>query len=440
MPSTLRRTARITVRTPVGPVDLTVTDDAPAADVLRVLGPSLRSVPAGEGGWELVDARGGALPPAALMRSCGLRDGDVLLLRPREHPVVEAPVDDLAATVRDQVGMPPETGVATGFLIAGLLLPAVAALMLLLCDVSTTAVAIGALVTGALVPSALGGRTPVTGPVGSVSAAVGATLLALPSVASPAPAMWLGSVAALLAGGVSSRRAAGWVASTPIAWATAAVVLAPACVAGVLGAEITDPRALAPTMVAVLIVLDRAGAVASRTSGLGRLDDLVVAGRAVSEGEVAAAVRRATHDLGAVVGVCAVAGVVVPCVLAFGGTAACLFAVGSAAMLALQSRHLVRPWHVAPVLAAGVTGAVGALVAATLAVKEVGAPALVAAGVVLLTAAAGTLHAGIPEVTASRLRRSADLAHRIGVVVLPLMLAGVFDLYRVLWGMFASTP
>ncbi|MFH9618724.1 type VII secretion integral membrane protein EccD [Streptomyces pratensis] len=126
---------RLTVRVPAKSIDLAVPADVPVADllpaVLRYAGDNLEEAGIDHGGWVLQRLGGEPLDEERTLDSYGLRDGDILYLRPRTEALPEVHLDDLvdgiSTTMRDHpFGWTPKVsrwvllGIATALLIGGI--------------------------------------------------------------------------------------------------------------------------------------------------------------------------------------------------------------------------------------------------------------------------------------------------------------------------------
>lgn len=127
---------RLTVRVPAKSIDLAVPADVPVADllpaVLRYAGDNLEETGIDHGGWVLQQLGGEPLDEERTLDSYGLRDGDILYLRPRTKALPEVHLDDLvdgiSTTMRDHpFGWTPKVsrrvllGTAVAVLIGGMM-------------------------------------------------------------------------------------------------------------------------------------------------------------------------------------------------------------------------------------------------------------------------------------------------------------------------------
>ncbi|MFD8679934.1 MULTISPECIES: type VII secretion integral membrane protein EccD [unclassified Streptomyces] len=254
---------RIAVRGPAGSFELSVPADVPLVDLMPVLveyaGDDLHEQGLEHGGWVLQRLGAAPLDEEGTADSLGLRDGEVLHLRPRHDQLPEVDFDDLVDGIGDVLRPRPDTwrpaltrrlllGFTAAALLAGLLtlaLPgdavpraAAAAVLALLLVAGAFAASravgdagAGALLgvlavpclalAGALVPAA-GHGEDMTGPrlLAAGAAGAGAAVIALAAVGAHAP-LFLGAFAVaaftalgggLTAAGVPLAHAAGWVA------------------------------------------------------------------------------------------------------------------------------------------------------------------------------------------------------------------------------------
>ncbi|MFJ2648020.1 type VII secretion integral membrane protein EccD [Streptomyces sp. NPDC087420] len=90
---------RVTVRAPTRIIDLAVPSDVSVADLLPTVisygGEDLEESGLEHGGWVLQRLGGPPLDPESTLDSLGLRDGEVLSLRPRAEALPEVHLDDL---------------------------------------------------------------------------------------------------------------------------------------------------------------------------------------------------------------------------------------------------------------------------------------------------------------------------------------------------------
>lgn len=90
---------RVTVRAPARTVDLAVPSDVSVADLLPTVigygGDDLEESGLEHGGWVLQRLGGPPLDPESTLDALGLRDGEVLCLRPRTEALPEVHLDDL---------------------------------------------------------------------------------------------------------------------------------------------------------------------------------------------------------------------------------------------------------------------------------------------------------------------------------------------------------
>ncbi|MFG2367999.1 type VII secretion integral membrane protein EccD [Streptomyces mirabilis] len=108
---------RLTVRAPANMLDLAVPADVPVADLLPILlryaGEELEESGLEHGGWVLQRPGGRPLDEEGTLETLGLKDGEVLYLRPHTEALPEVRLDDLvdgiAGVTRDRLhGWSPE--------------------------------------------------------------------------------------------------------------------------------------------------------------------------------------------------------------------------------------------------------------------------------------------------------------------------------------------
>ncbi|WP_434587662.1 type VII secretion integral membrane protein EccD [Streptomyces sp. A5-4] len=104
---------RVTVRAPARTVDLAVPSDVSVADLLPTVisygGDDLEETGLEHGGWILQRLGGPPLDPESTLDSLGLRDGEVLALRPRAEALPEVHLDDLVDGISDTMRQRPHS-------------------------------------------------------------------------------------------------------------------------------------------------------------------------------------------------------------------------------------------------------------------------------------------------------------------------------------------
>ena len=90
---------RVSVFTPTARVDLVLPGHLPIAEMLPVVVDFARVGEQGDSGWELGRIGRGPLSPELTLDSAGVRDGDLLDLRPSSLPVAEPVFDEIADVV-----------------------------------------------------------------------------------------------------------------------------------------------------------------------------------------------------------------------------------------------------------------------------------------------------------------------------------------------------
>lgn len=438
MTASIRRVVRLTVLLPDAQVDVAVADDAVAADVVRTARAAVGAPPtAGDlDGWSVVHPTLGALPAQmrlgeALVGEDALVDGCVLTLVPRGSAETAPPVDDVAEHVA-RGGVGAEASWAPflpGLLALGTPVTAVAVLAAHGHPVRETSFA--ALLV-ALATLLLVRRAPGVGLVGGVGVAVMAGAAALAALPADPPVL-------LAAGAAAAATGAALLAATEprmrVLGLGAVAALTLSGLVGLADRLFGGPRALALGAVAVVALAACATWLSLTTSGLGRLDDRVARGEAVGEATVDAALERASADLGALLWVVAAATPLLAVPLAETGRWGRATALVLALVVATQARAVVRAVHVLPLVLGGGLAAVGVAMGALGEAVPAAVPAFAAALAVLVGAAGAALGRGLHPVTASRARQGADLACKAGTLAMPLLVAGVFDLYRVAWSL-----
>lgn len=440
MISPVRRVVRLTVLTPDDAVDLAVASDAAVAEIVRVTRQSVarHSVASFDGddaGWLLTHPAAGPLDLDRRVDDvAGVVDGSVLHLRPREESGPTLPVDDVAERTRAAAPATRDHGSVVAVLLAIL--------------VSPVAVAVVLVQGGAvLVPAA---STPFVVLACLLTVRTRPALLRVAAVPGLLAAVWSVALAVVAAGGTSSQAllvatacglvVTGLLLSSSLPWPRP-VAAALTCASGILAIRVggaavglDETRADALAAVGVVVTVLAAPRMALLVSGLGLLDDRVARGEEVREATVFAAVARASDDLTALLLVGAAGTVGTAFTLADGGPGAAGLATAVASVVAARARSMLRARHVVPLAVGGVIALVVVVVTGVTHAEARAVPALVV-GLTVLLGAAGSTIAGLHPVTASRLRRLADLGERAALLAVPLLLAGVFDLYRAVWEM-----
>ncbi|MDO5627633.1 MAG: hypothetical protein Q4G43_04855 [Mobilicoccus sp.] len=429
MPS-LRRFVRITVIRPHDELDLTVAHDADPSEVLRLCVTGDLDPAVADGGWVLAHPVLGDLTDTSEAMSV-LQDGDVIHLRARAEHDVRAPVDDVAEHTRHLVGQPGDV-VGTALVAVGVLLAPAAAVVTHLLE-KDAGVLIG---LGVLVPLAWLLRDRATGPV------AGSAFVALAGIAAGTATWRLRSDVplALLVATLGAFAAAGiaWFLTEAGRWRQvmtacggAGLLLAATAVAwAVIGTRAT----VVPAVGAVLLSW-WASRIVLATSGLGAVDAAVAAGEFVPGDVADALVGRASAELTALCWVSALAVLAGAAWAGTLGTAGLGLGAATGIVVAARARLLVRPRHGVPLVVGGALAvAVGAMVPiASYDARAV--PVLVVAVAVLVVAVSGARRQP-GSVGVSRARRVVDRLDRVAVLTVPLWVAGVFDLYRFVWGAF----
>lgn len=446
MPASLRRAVRLTVLTPSTQVDLEVTDDAPPAEIVRLVmqDPRAHVGDSGAGavlGWDLIHPRLGALPADIPIGEVGghidhggaLVDGDTLVLREREPASAGAPVDDVAEQTR-VVGGEAERLARLVAAVFAVLLGPTAALVLALSGRDPIVTATSGLVAALGVPFVLRGQPRAAGAaaVAAVPAAALASALLMPGHGSLV-------VAGLALGGASAAAVVGLLTATGRWWRPLALALG--CIGSLVavqavGRHMVGWHASALTVVAVAVLLAASTGLSLRTSGLAVLDDRVTVGEDVSEAEVTAAVQRASDDLAAVLFV--IGGAVVVLAGPLGGRpgAASALALAVALLVSARARLMLRACHVVPLVVGGGLATARLLVMAIAGENERAVPLLVGALVVVAVLGATSAPGAVSSVAAGRMRRATEIGEKVLVMTVPLLLTGVFDLYRIVWDRF----
>lgn len=417
--------------------------DAVGADVIRLLmtGRSAGSDDAAPWtGWELVHPTRGCLPLDRPLGDLGadLTEGGVLYVRARDDGATGAPVDDVAEHARTLSGEARPGLVALGCIVVAALVAPAAAVSALMIGHTATATAVTGLLLALVLPAVMRDRLDAPGPAGAasvVAAGVCASTLA-------AGAGWSSSAQiAAGAAGVCAAAVATWLCLAgrwwrPLAVATAALLAVAGAQAVSVLLGVQAPRGPVVGAVGVLLLLAAAPPLSLFTSGLGRLDDQVAAGERVTAAEATAAVERASDDLAALVIVAGVGCVPIAGALAVLGAVGAALAVTLGVVVATRARAMVRAVHVLPLAVGGGSAIVTAVLTLTSMDHPRLVPVVVAAAVVLLGCGATVASNGVTPVTTGRLRGLVDLLGRLGVLAVPLLIAGIFDLYRLVWAKF----
>jgi type VII secretion integral membrane protein EccD len=452
--------ARLTIATSQRRIDFALPEQVPVAELLPSLLRHLGSFDqrAADVGWVVRRADGTALSTDRSLAAQQVRDGEVLHLVSRAEGWPEPDYDDLVQAVADgtrSLGSHwdgPFTRrasllVAVAVLVLGLPLLFLAGRSWQLPAVGALAVAVVTLIAGAVLSRALGDAA-AGATIGALSlpyAFVGGLLV----LAGDDPlgrltaAHGLVGCAALLLAGVT-----GFIAVADRLWLFVAGTLLAllGSVATLLGLAGLDRAGSAAVVAAVALALMPVSTVLSvRLSRLPMPDlphdahDLLQDRPLPERGRVFAAVARAEEFFtGILLGVGAVALICVAVLAVDGGIAAPVLAGTVAVLILLRARSLYRYRQRAPLLVAGVLGAM--TVVAVLAVQHQRAslPVVVLAGLLpsaLVTVAAGLRYAR--RRPGPQLGRLADWSESLlGVAVVPLVAAttGLFAFVRGLGG------
>ncbi|GAB47800.1 hypothetical protein [Mobilicoccus pelagius] len=436
MTASIRRVVRLTVLLPDDRVDVAVADDAVGAEVVRVARAASRT-PVGGGdvdGWVLLHPTAGPIPLDATLqeslgRGRGPADGEVLTLAPRGAADTAPPVDDVAehsAALLTPRGEPLGPRLAATIAV---LVPVVAGGVAWANGRDVRAVAVAGLLI-ALATALWGRLRPETGvvavPVVGVMGAAGALAA---SGTGPTWALVAACGALVLCGVLllpTEPRLRPWLLA-----ATATGALAGTAALG--DAVLPRPGGLAPAALAAALLVTTATRISLTTSGLGRLDDRVARGEYVGEAGVTAAVARASDDLAALLWPASTAAVLLAAPLAATGRWGLCTALALALVVGTGARSMMRPRHVTPLVLGGGLAAVAVAMWGMGEASPRAIPAAVTALAVLVGIGGAGAGAGLHPVTVSRLRQAADVVGKAAVLAVPLLVLGVYDLYRVVW-------
>jgi type VII secretion integral membrane protein EccD len=255
----------------VGPrtqVDLALPTTVPLADLLpsllRMAGEELAEEGAGHGGWALQRLGEGPLDTAADLAELGLRDGDVLALRPRRDALPLADYDDVADAVDAALGQRadrwrPAAVRVVGLVAAGTLI-ALGALLLARSGPQWTIGGLAAATAAVVLVAAAGALSRglgdgIAGTVVAAAALPYAFLAGALALAGSRPLAELGAAQLLLgcaAVVLAATGALAWLGDgSPVLLAALVAALA-----GVLGAaidQLTQPAGAAAAVIAVLL-------------------------------------------------------------------------------------------------------------------------------------------------------------------------------------------
>ncbi|WP_305787587.1 type VII secretion integral membrane protein EccD [Symbioplanes lichenis] len=454
--------ARVTISAPRRRLDVALPEHVPLAEllpeVLRHAGEELADDGERHGGWILRRTDGVPLTPAEALAAQGVRDGEVLYLRPARSGWPELEYDDVVEAIADEARRrsvtwtPAATRMAT-LAGAGVLL-AVGALAVLAAGPSWGAgVGVG---LGGAVLLALAGTTASRAYGDAAAGAVlggaalpyafagGSVLISQPEAAGAVPGLaWLGGPG-LLTGSVAlllfAVLAGAGVATLPRIFAagvTAGLLGALAALAGLW----TSAAGAAAVLMCVLVCgIGLLPVLAIRFGGVpgampvafvpaASRDDRSGADERPDRARVGAAVGRTEEMLvGMLIGhAVAAAGAFV--VLAAGGTAARILAALAVAALLLRSRLFVTVRQRVPLLAGGLTGlfALG-----TGLVRDAGSTVLLVAAAAVVVLAVVVVAAGVAwsrRPPSPYLGRAADLLDNLAVIAVIPVACAVVGLY-----------
>ncbi|GGZ11568.1 type VII secretion integral membrane protein EccD [Streptomyces nitrosporeus] len=453
---------RLTVRTPERLIDLAVPADVPVADLLPILldhaGEGLAEKGIEHGGWILQRLGEEPLDEESTPEALSLRDGETLLLRPRNDALPAIHFDDLvdgvATTMRERPhGWAAHTsrwllrGTAVVLLAAGLLVPALPGGSPAL----RAAVAAG---TGLLV---LFGAASASRAVGDSAAGAALGVLVAPYLALAGWLLPTGDTGPQLLGSrllAASAAAAGGAVLSVAAVAAfvpllmcAAVIAAAGAVWGVLMLTMDVPASHAASIVAVAAVAfgGMVPGMSFRLSGL-RLPALPADAGQLQEGiephphqrvvdRTALAEEWMTALYAATGLVCA--GVLTALVLDRPGTASQVTAAVLSVLLLLHARGIGNVWQRPAVMLPGLYGLVLMAVHAAAVLTPGQRPALLASMLALAATAAIASWTVPGRRMIPHWGRAADIAHSLAAVALiPLALwvLGVYSALRTATG------
>ncbi|WIM96256.1 type VII secretion integral membrane protein EccD [Actinoplanes oblitus] len=423
--------ARVTISTPRRRVDVALPEHVPLAEllpeVLRHAGEDLADAGERHGGWVLRRAAGDALEVGRGLHQQGVRDGEVLHLRPAHDDWPELEYDDVAEAVAEGARRrggtwSPAATRATALATAGV---ALTAGLIVLCRAGAggTGLALAVLlVLAATAASRAFGAAPAAVLLGGFAlpyAFAGGALLA--GLADPGGALLAGSVALLLA---AVAGAAGPATGTRV-WTAGAA-------AGTLGAAavFTGPAVLLAALVCGVSLLPglaiHLGRLPRPPAGPPEGPALEAVRHRPDRAEVLAALDR-TDDLltGLLLGhAVLVAGAAVA--LARLDTPAARVLLGAAALALLLRARLFRARrHRLPLLAGGLA-AVLALGAELLGAAGAGVLPAAAAGCVLAALAAVAWPAGPPAPALARLADVLDVLATVAVIPVACAVTGLY--------------
>ncbi|WP_328672290.1 type VII secretion integral membrane protein EccD [Streptomyces sp. NBC_00328] len=449
---------RLTVRAPARTVDLAVPVDVPVADLLPTLvgygGEELEEAGTEHEGWTLQRLGGPRLDPESTLAVLGLRDGEILYLRPRADALPEVDLDDLvdgiSTAMRDRPhGWSPAVGrrllyglgattLALGLIVLAQPGPAVrlravaaaATGLLLIAGAGSASRAVGDAAAGSVLGLAATGYFALAGwllpggaaaggsaPLAASAATAGAAVLALAAVGTY-PALFLG------------------VAVTAAAGALGAVLLL---------SGLTVREAAGVVSVTVVLFGGFVPSLSFRLAGM-RMPPLPTNAQQLQEGidpyppdAVRARSVQADGWMTAFYG--AIGLICLPCLaglLAHPTASGVWTAVALSALLLLHSRGLGNVWQRLALTAAGAFGAALLLYGPARGVPSTGTRLLLCAALLALAAALMIASWTVPG---RRLvpywGRAAELLHSLAVIgLIPLMLwtAGLYGLLRGLNG------
>jgi type VII secretion integral membrane protein EccD len=456
--------ARLTVSTPRRRLDLALPETAPVAELLphllRHAGEGVADEGEQHGGWALRRTTGALLEPSRNLAAQGVRDGEILHLVPRRAEWPELAYDDVVEII---AGGSRRTGRSWGKVATRRFALAVSTVVLGLGILGVLFsgppwLAPGALALGFAVLAAITGvvlsRAMSDAVAGAAVAAVamlyaglGGFLIAAPAGTKlghmGAPQVMLGSAGLLLFGIVGYVGVAALARLFVLGTAVGllGVIAALLCFAsmspvGAAAVALTVAIALLPGYPLISVWLGRLP-----VPTLPERPEEMLAQRSVPErSEVYAAVSRAHELLTGLLLAAATVGAIGFVMLTRGGTFAelALAAAGGVALL-LRARLFATPWQRVPLVLSGLVGL--ALLGSAI-IRSVPAgvrPLVLVIGTALIGAlvlAAGLAYSTRPP--SPYLRRLADIADVLAIMVLVPLAAAVVGLFHALQGLFAS--
>lgn len=451
---------RVTLVAPQGRFDIALPAGVPLAYLVPALlqqaGEDLAEAGLAHGGWAVQRLGGWPLDTGQSAAALGIRDGEILYLRPRRAelptPVFDDPAEAISRTLAERAPRWTPAAARAAGLIGGIALLAAGAAALLVAGPPWRLPAVGAGLVAALLLVAAGlvsraADDAVAGAVLGCGAGLYGAVAGVLALAGRNPSPLVGS------GGLLAGAAVGLVlvvlagasvgAGAPV-FAAAAVVALAGILAGLVEPHSTGAGAAAAALALGFVLMPLVPSIAYRAAGLPRpflpesAAQLRRGATPLPADELAERTLHADLYLSSLVAACAVVTVAAAGVLAAGPGWAGPALAGVAALLALLRARVFtgrapRAWLVGAALASAallVVGPAARLTAAAAAPGIVVAAAVVAVMVVALSARS----ARRSSPPAARMMQVVELVAAVAMLPLVFYVAGVYGMLRTATG------